>query len=86
MSNGRLQRWEKIRAKGKKKFLMLVTLVYGLFSALGLFCFKYYFHPEKVDWIFIIGLIPFGLTNGFFMAKFFWWQNERKYSQLMKNQ
>ncbi len=84
MNDERLQRWGKFRVTGKKKFLTCVTLAHGLFWAIGMISFKYYFHPEKVDGIFIIVLIPAALLFGYSMSKFHWWQIERKYSQLMK--
>ncbi len=85
MNDERLQRWEKIRTTGKKKFLTVFTLAQGLFFAITMLGIKYYRSPEKVDTISIIVLIPFGLMFGFLMSKYFWWVNERKYSQLIKN-
>jgi hypothetical protein len=96
MNTKQKARWSKLRAKGKRRFLLVEGLlkIGGTYAALSLvanYLFKYGFRsPELVNYLlrgetifkFIFDWLFFGLIMGLF----FWYLGEREFKKMGKDE
>ena len=79
----RFEWWERKRAKGKIRFVMWATFMWGgsmtVLTSLTDYYFDGYWRPDRLP----LKLIGY-LVGGFLMGLFVWWSNERDYQQSLK--
>jgi len=73
----RLERWEQTRAKGKVRFVIRATLIWGGTMIVGISLANYFLHRGFSQ---ILFTVIYFLVAGPIVALVSWWHNEGEYT------